>query len=1160
MTDSGRDPQDIVWTIGNDDYDPRAFSATLLTDAESVVAPYVVGGSEASVDWPRVHPGPLDEATGFRSHTLAVEFTLSADDAAGDVALVLDFFATHGSCPHLEISLNDVTGRVVPEVVRASASDSYLRPSPTSGRCHRAVTLPPGTARVGPNTLTVTTVAPSPALPAEHTPSRLPNIGSWFGSALTWQRLALIRCQRSEEVQILLKPTPFYVEAENGDGLNAMVDAVVTSSSAIPEGTAVLSLAGDPHTTPFPGHAFGDTLVRFVVPEWQGAVEADLRLETDGRPVTSPAQAITAARKWTIHVLPHVHLDLGYTDAQAKVIELHSRNLERASGIIGETPEYRFTVDGSHTLGHFMRTRDASRREQILDALRRGQLTVNAFSVLFLSGLASLEEIYRATDLAFELSESSDIPVRHAHLTDVPSYSGSLPGILNSLGIDAFMGIANHIRGGNAESDELHLKSPLVWQGIDGADVLAFFADCYTQLRFICADPPVLPAVEDGLARFLALYERPDYLPTDLPLVGTHTDNEDLADGYADLVGEWAKQYAYPHLRFSTFSDYFDAVSDLRDDLPRFAGDGGSYWEDGAGTQAAVIAEYRTAQTLLPGAECLLALTSAAYQGATPDRVALDTAWEDLLIGCEHTWTAAHATSRPHSHDVPDQLDWKVSRIHRAWRAGRDESSRGLSQLAELMGLRAPAILVMNPTSRSRDLVFDIDLEAKARLVEAGTGQEVGFDALHSLGSGFVRARVRVPDVAPFGYTSLRVDTSGDPREIEWSSETTLTTARYSLTIDSRTGRITSLVHLPTGRQVLDVEHEHSLGEVLYVTGGGDEESRGFDFPGHEADLTSLYSFAPSLPQPKIITTPAEMRYIGSVRTPHGIRVRLEGSAPTMPSIMVDLEIGDDTDCVELNVQIDKEHELAKESVYVAFPFAMPGSSFRYDRQSGWVDPDRDHLPGACNDWLAVQSGVSFEAADGRAIVLATAHAPLVTLEPVQGKWATEPVPVTGAVYSWVMNNYWHTNTPASQGGRVSLRYGFQPMPAWDEALATEFVRSFRAPALVDRLTYQDRTQERVSPPLPASGQLLETRTPGNVDMRVYTSRKETGMLLRAQETAGQPASCSVRHPLGFAGQAWIATPSGQRLSPLVTAPDGWITMALDPRQDLTIQLGGDAC
>lgn len=59
-------------------------------------------------------------------------------------------------------------------------------------------------------------------------------------------------------------------------------------------------------------------------------------------------------------MVPHTHLDVGYTDYQGKVAETQARVVEQAAELIHEHPDFRFSMDGSWNL------------EELLDTLLRG--------------------------------------------------------------------------------------------------------------------------------------------------------------------------------------------------------------------------------------------------------------------------------------------------------------------------------------------------------------------------------------------------------------------------------------------------------------------------------------------------------------------------------------------------------------------------------------------------------------------------------------------------------------------------------------------------------------------------------------------------------------------------------------------------------------------
>ncbi len=1135
----------VLWQIGDPDSAVAQFFDGFPDQADETGSgvEYVVGRSDPRRDWPGVHPGPLDATSGFVEHSAAIVFEAPADAGEHWHLLRLRAIASHGPCPDLRLDLGGRRALVALRPVRADRSLAPTPPSPTAGPVDRDVVLPAGSVRAGTNRLVLTTVDHDgdPTDPGELARAQRPDLGVWFGSAISWSGVSLARGDgRPPGPRLEIEALPLYVETPSG--LAEQVEVVGTDLPELDGARVSLTIGDAEHEVAVPaaGRSFGDVRARVAVPEFTGTVEATARLSAGA---TGPGADLTtggvlrAARKWTLHVLPHVHLDIGYTDAQAKVVELHSHNLDEAVDIAGRQDDYAFSVDGSFIIENFLRTRTPRAQEAALAAIRSGRIGVNAFWALLLSGVAGVEELHRALYLADRLRREHGVPITFANLTDVPSYSQALPSILAAAGIDGFMGIANHTRGGNAESDTLHLLSPVRWEGPDGADVLSFFSDCYSQLRFVCGDPPTLPGCTDGLVRFLRRYERDDYLPADLPLVGTHADNEDLSHGYAALAERWNDRYAWPRMVFSTIGGYLDAVRPLRDRLPVLRGDGGSYWEDGVGTQARAMSVFRRTQMLLPAAETVSALVAAIDPDLRPDTETLDRAWDCALIGCEHTWTSSHATARPHSHQSVEQLDWKVSRIDAGLGLATDEMRRALSQLGTHLSVATvPSLLVVNPAGWTRTAYADLELPDDT--VAFDGADAVPAEPLGPSRDGVRWWRLQIAAIPAYGYRLLPLRPAAgpaaatDPDAVPAGFET----PHYAVTLDPATGAITGLHHRVLDRDVADPASDWTIGDVLYVSGGGSAEHRGLG-----AEATTLFDHDPVLPPPNLTITVADLRAESLRRTPWGWTLRSTGSAPTLPQVSREIRFYADTDRIDVTVTLDKEAELAKESVYVAFPFAVGRPTVHYDRQQGWVDPGRDHQPGACNEWLTVQHAAAVSD-DALTVHWSSADAPLFTVDDVvRGTWPTEFTADRGTLLSWVMNNYWFTNTPASQSGHVQLRYSFAPAAGFDPVAAARLGRELRTPLLLSDITFTDRCDDEPRD-RDGAGALLRVDFPDHIAGSVFAGRAAPGVVLRLQELGGTAGTATVTHP-GPGREAHRCSATEEPLGPLDVATDGTVTV-----------------
>ena len=61
-------------------------------------------------------------------------------------------------------------------------------------------------------------------------------------------------------------------------------------------------------------------------------------------------QTIDPGKKWTLFMVPHIHLDVGYTDYQAKIAAIQSRVIDEAMDLTAQHPDFRFSIDGEWDL------------------------------------------------------------------------------------------------------------------------------------------------------------------------------------------------------------------------------------------------------------------------------------------------------------------------------------------------------------------------------------------------------------------------------------------------------------------------------------------------------------------------------------------------------------------------------------------------------------------------------------------------------------------------------------------------------------------------------------------------------------------------------------------------------------------------------------------
>jgi alpha-mannosidase len=169
--------------------------------------------------------------------------------------------------------------------------------------------------------------------------------------------------------------------------------------------------------------------------------------------------------------------------------------------------------------------------------------------------------------------------------------------------------------------------------------------------------------------------------------------------------------------------------------------------------------------------------------------------------------------------------------------------------------------------------------------------------------------------------------------------------------------------------------------------------------------------------------------------------VIVEAKAPGARSLRTEVRVIDGLCRVEILNVLDKAAVRDKESVHFAFPLNVPEGTVRLD--TGWalIRPRQDEIAGACRDFFGAQKSVDISNGN-YGVTWTPVDAPLAeigaitdeTLRPGDGRaWRTE-VPPGNVLYSYAMNNYWHTNYRADQEGPVTLRYTIEPHGTFDES------------------------------------------------------------------------------------------------------------------------------
>jgi len=1131
----------VAWQIGRFDkssmefklHEPPAPKPGAAQGQTDLV--YVIGKSKAETDWPAFQAGSSNGIAGYRAHPYAIQFELPSAPR-GLYTLKVALLVESPRVPRLEVAINGHRAlyfqHPVLDYTGGDGSSVFL---PNYSADTITAELPTSFLRQGGNEL-VLTANDDPTERDDSTDSGL------YYDALELDQDAEAKFS-STELAVQALPTIFYTQKESG--LAELVDVYVRHNSPSLGGQAVLMLGREKYTAKLaPGWDFGEQRVEFAVPEFPKGTQGEVAISLGGHSRRFPV-TLDPAKKWNFFLVPHTHLDVGYTDYQAKVAEAQSRSLDEAMQMIHDHPDFRFSPDGFWCVRQFLAERTEEQKQLLYQAVKDKKIFVPTVEASLLTGFPSLETLIRSLYPAFEFNQEHGGDSNYADITDVPSYSWSYASVMAAAGLKYFAAGSDNYRAPVLLQGRLHEKAPFWWEGPDGGRILMWYSRHYHQMKSLFGLPPTIAGGRDSLPLYLQIYSRPDYKSDATIIYGTQVENTDLFPQQATLVDEWNKIYAYPHLKYSGFAEAIGHIAgQFGDALPVVRGDGGPYWEDGIASTARSAALERTNEHRALAAEKFSTLSSLVNPRLRPDAQAFKQLWNTMVLYDEHTWGDNRSVSDPQSQEAVRQLAIKEGFASEAKKRVDDLLWRSLAALADSISDPPNTLLVFNPLSWQRSSLVEIDLEKGLELVDLTTHQTVPYEIL-STGPDYRHVRFLAQDVPSVGYKAYAMKPAQQPPPTPPApSEGTLENQYYRVVLDAASGAVRSIFDKELNKELVNASSPYRFNQYLYVTGADQLPNR-------------AVQFSPAAPVPEFtIRGAGSGRLVSVTQQPFGAVAHLESQGVNTPKIETEVILFNSQKKIEFVNRVHKTEVYTKESVYFAFPFAMDHPQFRYEIQNGVVDPSRDQLPGAAKEWFSVQHWVAAEEG-GVSVALVPVDASLVCLGDIfRGAWPKQFGERPGTIFSYVMNNYWDTNYAAGQGGDFTFRYvltsGDHLQPAGLSRLGWEEM----TPAEVDQITSQDKALDTPRPLDAAQGSFVLVDQPNVVLVTWKMAEDGDGTILRFLEVGGQSNTVEVQTPLVDVMSAWSSDALERKRAALETSAHGF-RVSVKPFQILTVRLKG---
>ena len=762
------------------------------------------------------------------------------------------------------------------------------------------------------------------------------------------------------------------------------------------------------------------------------ALRLPITVIVEGEPGLLDTVVLDPVRPRTIHLLPHSHVDIGYSDPQPDVERKQWKNLRdavalgRATAALRPEARFKWNVEGLWSVDSYLQQATSEERDRFVDAVRAGTIGLQANYTNLLTGLASPEELRRWTDGARRLGRDLGVgPIRSAMHSDIPGVSWTAVAALASAGVRYFSSGPNYMPGLPDGGDRIGATlralgdRPFWWASPSGEERVLFWMagrgySWFHGLNIGGASDRARDDLLDYVKALAASGYAYEMIQVRYTIGG---DNGPVDPSLPDFVARWNAQFASPRLVIDTAERMF-AEFERRygSDLPVHSGDMTPYWEDGALSSAAEETLVRAAVRRLQQAETL-----AALQRIVLPVTDLANAWRSALLWHEHTWGAADSVSHPDRDDVRAQWEYKRRFATEADRLSRDALALALGPppaeathldiVNTLSWPRSGLVVVPPEQSRTGDRVVAGDTPVPSQRLHDGS-LAVWVDPV----PGFSSMRLRIVAGAPVAPAR--------PASVLGNA---LDNGRVRLTLDPDRASVSSLSW---------------------------QGAPGHEFVAGEVGLFRYQYVHGRDPVAAVASTGGTLTVEDA--GPLVLAVRIDSPAGGARSSVRRFRLVAGSDLVAADVGLDKAPVLEKESAHVAFPFNVDDGVIRVDQGEALVEIEREQLPGSCRDFIGVQSAIDVSG-PSVGVSLVSLDAPLVELGAITDErlreggvraWRDRVAP-GATLHAYLLNNYWHTNYQASQSGPMTFRFIVRPHAGFDEVALRRLSAEHEFPLLM---------------------------------------------------------------------------------------------------------------
>jgi len=526
---------------------------------------------------------------------------------------------------------------------------------------------------------------------------------------------------------------------------------------------------------------------------------------------------------WTIYVTNDNCPDYtwGYTEKQtrkafADIVRGHLDEMKRTDGW-AEADRDRYNMAVTQEALCFVE-HYPERKDELIRRIREGRVYVSPYLCNSLWAFQGVEGALRTFYPARRLERDWGISFEVAEHIEEPSLPWGVASILAGCGI-RWLSVPFY----KYDSTFTGLRNPpaFAFEGPDGETIRVVMDPWACGRHSYMQGARLLRGGQAAASQWVAHYARmgKDYPARAILASGTHGDISPASGGQARQYAEAIRKHnARPaggprlvNAALPQFCTAIDAAHAHAPFLQTIRGSFGHSWDLWPVCLAKYAADMREGARRMLAAEALLALAAHRrpdlYQATRADRERAEWCWAMLS---DHAWNGTNDRNKRHNADL--RRDW----------------GRELNRIAGELTRRGWAALGIRPAGDGVALFNSLSLARRGPVrVDAAAGGVAAFSRDAELPSQVVRedgtSRLYFlsPEVAGFGVEQVSLRAGPRPKPGAGRLHATpqrLESPYYRLRLDPKTGGFASVVHKPTGAELVAPGSRRRLCQTIYYT------------------------------------------------------------------------------------------------------------------------------------------------------------------------------------------------------------------------------------------------------------------------------------------------------------------------------------------------------